>query len=109
SCSVLLGPVTIGRLASVTRASRNTLSARDSASAVRRVVRSRRPRKPVGRRQSHTIWFHRPLRVDAWLLLHHENPTVSGARGFGTAHVFGEDGALVASFAQESLLREMGA
>jgi len=43
------------------------------------------------------------------LLLHHESPTVSGARGFGTAHVFGEDGALVASFAQESLLREMGA
>ena len=58
---------------------------------------------------SHTIWFHRPLRVDAWLLLHHESPTVSGARGFGTAHVFGEDGALVASFAQESLLREIGA
>ena len=54
---------------------------------------------------SHTVWFHRPLRADDWLLLHHESPTMSNARGFGTGHVFNSDRGLVASFAQENLLR----
>ncbi|MFP6640346.1 MAG: acyl-CoA thioesterase domain-containing protein [Myxococcota bacterium] len=54
---------------------------------------------------SHTLWFHRPLRVDDWLLIHQHSPVAAGARGFATGHVFTAAGQLVASFAQESLLR----
>ena len=54
---------------------------------------------------SHTLWFHRPLRVDDWLLVHQQSPVTAGARGFATGHVFSVAGQLVASFAQESLLR----
>lgn len=54
---------------------------------------------------SHTVWFHRPFRMDQWLLIEQEGPTLGSARGFGTGHAFASDGALVASFAQESLVR----
>jgi acyl-CoA thioesterase-2 len=54
---------------------------------------------------SHTIWFHRRLRVDEWLLLRQTSPIVAGGRGFAHGHVFTEFGSLVASYAQESLIR----
>ncbi|MGH8148938.1 MAG: acyl-CoA thioesterase [Steroidobacteraceae bacterium] len=53
----------------------------------------------------HAMWFHRPLRVDEWLLYAVESPTASGARGFARASVFARDGRLVASTAQEGLVR----
>jgi acyl-CoA thioesterase-2 len=53
----------------------------------------------------HTMWFHRPLRVDQWLLYALESPSASGARGFVRASVFAADGGLVASTAQEGLVR----
>jgi acyl-CoA thioesterase II len=53
----------------------------------------------------HAIWFHRPLRVDDWLLYAMESPSASGARGFAQAGVFARDGRLVASIAQEGLVR----
>jgi acyl-CoA thioesterase-2 len=53
----------------------------------------------------HAMWFHRPLRVDDWLLYDMESPSASGARGFARAGVFSRDGRLVASTAQEGLLR----
>jgi acyl-CoA thioesterase-2 len=53
----------------------------------------------------HAMWFHRPLRVDEWLLYDMESPSASGARGFARAGVFSRDGRLVASTAQEGLLR----
>lgn len=53
----------------------------------------------------HAMWFHRPLRVDDWLLYHIESPSASGARGFAHASVFSRDGRLVASTAQEGLVR----
>lgn len=53
----------------------------------------------------HAMWFHRPLRVDDWLLYAVESPSASGARGFARAHVFARDGSLVASTAQEGLIR----
>jgi len=56
---------------------------------------------------THTIWFHRPFRLDDWLLVSQESPTASGQRGFGTGHVFAREGELVASFAQESLIRRV--
>ncbi len=54
----------------------------------------------------HALWFHRPLRVDDWLLYAIESPSASGARGFSRASVFARDGRLVASAAQEGLMRE---
>jgi acyl-CoA thioesterase II len=53
----------------------------------------------------HAMWFHRPLRVDEWLLYAVESPSASGARGFARAGLFGLDGRLVASTAQEGLVR----
>lgn len=53
----------------------------------------------------HAMWFHRPLRVDEWLLYVVESPSASGARGFARANVFAQDGRLVASTAQEGLVR----
>jgi acyl-CoA thioesterase-2 len=53
----------------------------------------------------HTIWFHRPVRADQWLLYDQTSPSASGARGLSTARVFSEDGTLVASVAQEGLIR----
>jgi acyl-CoA thioesterase II len=53
----------------------------------------------------HAVWFHRPLRVDDWLLYAMESPSASGARGFARASVFARDGRLVASAAQEGLVR----
>jgi acyl-CoA thioesterase II len=53
----------------------------------------------------HAMWYHRPLRVDEWLLYAADSPSASGARGLARASVFSRDGRLVASAAQEGLLR----
>jgi acyl-CoA thioesterase-2 len=53
----------------------------------------------------HAVWYHRPLRVDDWLLYALDSPSASGARGFGRGSVFSRDGRLVASTAQEGLVR----
>ena len=53
----------------------------------------------------HAMWFHRTLRVDDWLLYDMQSPSASGARGFARAQVFARDGRLVASAAQEGLIR----
>jgi acyl-CoA thioesterase-2 len=54
----------------------------------------------------HAIWFHRDLQVDDWLLYAIESPSASGARGFSRGAIYARDGALVASVAQEGLIRE---
>lgn len=54
---------------------------------------------------AHTIWFHRPFRTDDWLLLRQQAPITAHARCYGRGDVLTESGALVASYAQESLLR----
>ena len=53
---------------------------------------------------SHTLWFHQPLRVDDWLLVTQQSPVVANGRAFGRGDVFAGD-ELVASFAQESMVR----
>ncbi len=53
----------------------------------------------------HAMWFHRPFRIDDWLLCVIDSPSASGARGFTQGSVFTRDGRLVASLAQEGLLR----
>ena len=54
----------------------------------------------------HSIWFHRPFKIDAWLLYAHETPAAFGARGLSFGHFFDQQGVLVASTAQEGLVRE---
>lgn len=53
----------------------------------------------------HSIWFHRPFRMDEWLLFAMESPNASGGRGLSLAHVYNREGTLVASLAQEGLIR----
>ena len=53
----------------------------------------------------HAMWFHRSVRVDDWLLYAVDSPSASGARGFTRGSVFARDGRLVASAAQEGLIR----
>jgi len=53
----------------------------------------------------HAMWFHRPARADEWLLYAQESPSASGARGMGMGRIFTADGALVASTAQEGMMR----
>jgi acyl-CoA thioesterase-2 len=54
----------------------------------------------------HAIWFHRDVRVDDWLLYAIDSPSASGARGFSRGSIYSRDGRLVASVAQEGLMRE---
>jgi acyl-CoA thioesterase II len=53
----------------------------------------------------HALWFHRPFRVDDWLLYALDSPTATGARGLARGHFFARDGRLVASTAQEGVIR----
>jgi len=53
----------------------------------------------------HTIWFHRPFRADEWWLYDQWSPSAGGARGLSIGRVFTQDGTLVATTAQEGLIR----
>jgi acyl-CoA thioesterase II len=53
----------------------------------------------------HAMWFHRPFRVDDWLLYSLDSPTAQNARGLARGQFFTRDGVLVASTAQEGLIR----
>src|SRR3974390_1263146 len=53
----------------------------------------------------HAMWFHRPFRADEWLLSSVDSPSACGARGFARGSIFTRDGRLVASTAQEGLIR----
>ena len=54
----------------------------------------------------HALWFHRPFRIDEWLLYSEDSPSASGARGFSRGSLFSRDGRLIASVAQEGLIRQ---
>ncbi len=54
----------------------------------------------------HAMWFHRPARADDWLLYTMDSPVAHGARGFCRGSIFTPEGVLVASVAQEGLIRE---
>jgi acyl-CoA thioesterase II len=54
----------------------------------------------------HAMWFHRPGRVDEWLLYTMESPSAQNARGIARGLIFDRNGKLVASVAQEGLMRE---
>ena len=52
----------------------------------------------------HSVWFHRPVRADEWVLFDLRSPTIGGSRGVARGEMY-QDGALVATVAQEGLLR----
>ena len=53
----------------------------------------------------HALWFHRPFRIDDWLLYTMDSPAAAGARAFTRGTIFTRSGTLVASVAQEGLVR----
>lgn len=53
----------------------------------------------------HAMWWHRPARVDEWLLYVQESPNARGGRGLATGRIFTRDGEFVASVAQEIMIR----
>ncbi len=53
----------------------------------------------------HAMWFHRPIRVDEWILYDITSPSASGARGLGTGSFFSQDGRMLATVVQEGLIR----
>jgi acyl-CoA thioesterase-2 len=53
----------------------------------------------------HSIWFHQPFRTDQWMLYVTESPRTSGGRGLNFGRIYTREGALVASVAQEGLMR----
>ena len=55
----------------------------------------------------HTMWFHRSFRIDDWLLYALDSPSASNARGFTRGNIFSKQGILVASVAQEGLIRRL--
>jgi acyl-CoA thioesterase len=74
-----------------------------------------RPHRGVGQSQahhtlstgvlSHTLTFHEPVDASQWLLLSHHSTYTGHGRAYGRANVFREDGALVASFVQDAMIR----
>ena len=63
------------------------------------------PRRAMMASIDHALWFHRPARVDGWLLYDQECPIARGARGLARGEIFTPEGELVASVAQEGLAR----
>lgn len=57
----------------------------------------------------HAVWFHRPHRADDWLLHEQRTPSASSGRGMATGSIYTRDGRLVASVAQEGVLRRIKA
>jgi len=53
----------------------------------------------------HAMWFHKPCHVDEWLLFAYDSPRASGARGLARGQIFDQSGVLIASTAQEGLIR----
>jgi acyl-CoA thioesterase-2 len=54
----------------------------------------------------HAIWFHRPFRIDEWLLYDMDSPSASQGRGLNRGSIFNQKGELVASVCQEALIRK---
>ncbi len=54
----------------------------------------------------HSMWFHRPYAMDDWMLYAQDSPSTSGARGLNRGGLYTRDGMLIASVAQEGLIRQ---
>lgn len=81
------------------------------------IATAMRPHKGVGQAlahvtisttvMAHTLSFHEPFLAGEWLLLAHHSPYAGRGRSYGRADVFTEDGRLVASYAQENVIRNL--
>ena len=81
------------------------------------IATAMRPHAGVGQAQahvtvstgvvSHTLTFHEPAPAGEWLLLSHHSPYAGRGRSYGTADVFRADGALVASYVQDAMIRPL--
>ena len=60
----------------------------------------------VGASLDHAIWFHAPARADEWLLYDTDSPWSGNGRGYNRGRIFTEGGTLVASVAQEGMMRK---
>jgi acyl-CoA thioesterase len=56
---------------------------------------------------SHTMTFHEPIRAAEWMLMAQVSPYAGRGRSFGTAHVYSQDGSLLATFVQDAMIRAM--
>ena len=54
----------------------------------------------------HSMWFHRPYAMDDWMLYAQDSPNASGARGLNRGGLYTRNGMLIASVAQEGLIRQ---
>jgi acyl-CoA thioesterase-2 len=62
-------------------------------------------RRPQMASLDHAMWFHRPFRMDDWVLYDTSSPSASGARGLGMGYFFARDGRLLSTVVQEGLVR----
>lgn len=56
---------------------------------------------------NHTVYFHRPVHADGWMLIDHHSPVAVGGRGLTVAHVYSRDGRFVLTAVQEGLIRPL--
>lgn len=54
---------------------------------------------------NHSVWFHRPIRFDEWVLYSTTSPVAAGSRGLGTGHFFDQSGQIVATVVQEGIIK----
>jgi acyl-CoA thioesterase-2 len=73
----------------------------------RRHVRGPAFRHVMAASLDHALWFHRDGRIDDWILYEQESPSAAGARGFARGSLYARDGRLLASVAQEGLIRQI--
>ncbi len=74
---------------------------------IHRPHRTAGPRNLMMASLDHALWFHRPFRVDEWILFTQESPAAAGARGFARGSLYTQGGQLIASVAQEGLMRRV--
>jgi acyl-CoA thioesterase-2 len=60
----------------------------------------------TGASLDHALWFHRPARADEWLLYATDSPWSGAGRGFNRGRIFDQSGQLIASVAQEGMIRK---
>ena len=54
---------------------------------------------------NHSVWFHRPIRFDEWVLYSTTSPVAAGSRGLGTGHFFDQSGQILATVVQEGIIK----
>lgn len=58
---------------------------------------------------NHSVWFHRPVRFDEWVLYSTTSPVAADSRGLGTGHFFDQSGQLLATVVQEGIVKHFPA